>query len=70
MPYFWYYVVYICIYTYMPNFLEYTIGPTPIVLFSQSQSQGTPHSTRMGLDELGPLANIAGEDRNFVLGIT
>ena len=57
--------MYIYIYAGIHNWTH-----THCVLFSQSQSQGTPHSTRMGLDELGPLANIAGEDRNFVLGIT
>ena len=59
------YVVYI--YTQLFGIHNWT--HTHCVLFSQSQSQGTPHSTRMGLDELGPLASIAGEDRNFVLGI-
>ena len=69
MPYFWYYVVYIYTQIY-PTIWSTKLDPHPYklhvcVLFSQ-----TPHSTRMGLDELGQLSSIEGEDRRFVLGIT
>ena len=66
---------YIYIYTVHPTIWNTKLDPHPYklhvcVLFSQSQKRWTPHSTRMGLDELGQLSSIEGEDRSFVLGIT
>ena len=64
---FLYYVVYIYIH---PTIWNTQLDPHPLcVVFSVSKSRDSSFNQN-GVGRVGPLASIAGEDRNFVLGIT